>query len=208
MSEIYLLYCIPNDKCYVGKTVQGINERWKGHLSEARNKPKNESGYLNNAIRKYGKNNFRIYKISEAHDEKQLNRLEEFYIAHFKTLVPNGMNLTKGGEGCKASEETKKKMSSWQKGKPKSEKHKKSMSEYAKNRSLSHRQKISKANRKRKATSETKKKMSQTHRKLSDEDIDEILKLLKTETQVSIAKKFNVSDRHIYRIKNGWRPLK
>lgn len=208
MSEIYLLYCIPNDKCYVGKTVQGINERWKGHLSEARNKPKNESGYLNNAIRKYGEKKFRIYTISSAVDEIQLNKLEEFYISYFNTLSPNGMNLTKGGEGCKASDETKKKMSSWQKGKPKSEKHKKSMSEYAKNRPKEHAEKIRQFHIGRKASEETKKKMSKVRRKLSDEDIDKILKLLKTETQVSIAKKFQVSEKHISRIKNGWRPLK
>jgi DNA-directed RNA polymerase specialized sigma subunit len=82
------------------------------------------------------------------------------------------------------------------------------MRDYAKNRPESHNKKISEANknRKRKVSDETKLKISAVRRKLTDEDIENIIELLKTKTQVEIAKMYNISAKHVSRINCGWTP--
>lgn len=205
MGFIYAIQNLTNDKLYIGKTERTIELRWKGHLSELRQNTKRQCHFLNNSIRKHGIENFKIYEIDSVPDE-QLNEYEEFYINYFNSLSPNGYNLTKGGEGCKPSDETKIKMSIWQKGKPKSDNHREKMRDYAKNRPESHNKKLSEANKNRKVSDETKFKMSEVRRKLTDKDIENINELLKTKTQVEIAKMYNISTRHISRINRGWTP--
>ena len=209
--KIYIIKCIETNKHYIGQTMQEGNKRFKAHFSEARNKPKNECVKLNRAIRKYGEGKFVVRDLIAAKTLEELNELESKYIKIFNT-VSNGYNSTYGGDGCKCSDETRKKMSDWQKGKPKSEKHKKAMSEYHQNRPKEHQENVKKANLKRcvgsKASDKTKNKMSKSQRKLTDEQIMEILKLInpKVRSYVSISKDYGVDERHISRIANGWRP--
>ena len=54
--------------------------------------------------------------IKTCYSEEEMNSDEQYYIKLFKTLWPNGYNLTEGGEGCVASEETRKKISEALKG--------------------------------------------------------------------------------------------
>lgn len=210
MGFIYAIQNIITDTLYIGKTNQTINKRWKAHLSEMRRNVRQECRYLNRAIRKYGVNNFKVHEIDEIDEvsDEELNTFEEFYIEFFESFTPNGYNLTTGGEGCKPSEETRLKMSQWQKGKPKSQKHKESMSRYAKNRPQSHRDKIAEANRSRTkpVSAETRLKMSKAKRLLTDDDLIVIKELLKTKTHLEISKIYNVSEKHISRIKCGWNP--
>lgn len=71
--------------------------------------------YIRNAIKKYGKENFRREIIIEGDFSKeQLDELEIFYIEKYKTFIGKyptlGYNLTLGGNGtrgAKVSEETK-----------------------------------------------------------------------------------------------------
>ena len=117
--------------------------------------------------------------IKTCYSEEQMNSDEQYYIKLFKTLWPNGYNLTEGGEGCVASEETRRKLSLSKKGKPLTEKQlekrkglfvgeKNPM--YGKTLSEEHRRKIGNANKGKPApnkgkpmSEETKKKMSKTH---------------------------------------------
>ena len=90
--------------------------------------------------------------IKTCYSEEEMCSDEQYYIEVFDTLYPNGYNLTKGGDGCVASDETRRKMSESKKGKPSpnkgvpmSEETKKKMSESQKGKHHSE---------------ETKKKMS------------------------------------------------
>ena len=205
---IYSIKCISSNKYYIGKTIQGVEKRWKAHLNECKRNYKYQCVYLNRAIRKYGSDNFVIETIDTSSCPHKLNKLEEYYIKKYNSLSPNGYNLTKGGEGCKASEETKLKMSKWQKGKPKSQSHKKSLSEYAKNRPLTHRRKIAESNKSRKASEETKLKMSKSRRKLSDRDINHIIEMIdKGYKHWYISIIYDISEKHVSRINCGWKPL-
>ena len=106
--------------------------------------------------------------IKTCYSEEEMCSDEQYYIKLFKTLYPNGYNLTEGGEGCVASEETRKKMSLAQKGKHISEEQKKKLSIALKGRIMSdeHKKKIGEANKGRHHSEESKKKMSQTKKGL------------------------------------------
>ena len=67
--------------------------------------------------------------IKTCYSEEEMCSDEQYYIKVFKTLWPNGYNLTEGGDGGIPSDETRKKMSKSQKGKHLSEETKKKLSE-------------------------------------------------------------------------------
>ena len=74
--------------------------------------------------------------IKTCYSEEEMCSDEQYYIKLFKTLWPNGYNLTEGGDGVLPSEETRRKMSNSHKGKippnkgkPMSEETKKKLSE-------------------------------------------------------------------------------
>jgi len=64
-----LIYKItsPNNKCYIGQTIEkkGINARWRQHVNQAKRDPEKGSRLLNRAILKYGEINFKVEKISK-----------------------------------------------------------------------------------------------------------------------------------------------
>lgn len=128
---------------YVGQTVShrknkgkfrpfGMVGRFNDHISEAvNNTKKKQCSYLNNAIRKYGKDMF-VVELLEHCPRESLDDREQYYIESLNTIFPNGYNLTPGGKtmyvqsftsttpsespkkrgGCLfRSEETRKKMS-------------------------------------------------------------------------------------------------
>ena len=107
------IYCLtsPSGKKYVGQCVKqlssgkkwGYIQRWKDHIRDANSK--NYCRQLNNAINKYGSENFTIEVIKEC-NIYELNYYEEYYIKLYNTLSPNGYNLTSGGSVCRQSEET------------------------------------------------------------------------------------------------------
>lgn len=119
---IYIIKCTTNSKCYVGQTlthimnhskyrVAGANKRFKQHLSEAINNTKKKQCYaLNNAIRKYGSDNFVVRTLCIC-DKSELNDKEILYIKLFNTRCPHGYNIHEGGNRCEIVEETRKKIS-------------------------------------------------------------------------------------------------
>ena len=109
MSKNYIgyIYIIKNrideSKVYIGQTRTSLSQRWTQHKSAARHDTK-YSSVLYNAINKYGEDNFEISQlekiISESKDDliNKLNKLEIYYIKYYNSLVPNGYNITKGGD--------------------------------------------------------------------------------------------------------------
>lgn len=105
---IYLRTNTVNGKQYVGQTkdfkqreYNWYNTKWSyaGRL-------------INNARNKYGTDNFITTILKECDTLDEANKWEMYYINKLNTKVPNGYNLTDGGEGsigCIVSDETRKK---------------------------------------------------------------------------------------------------
>ena len=105
MYEGYI-YCITNTvngKQYIGQTKRTVEERWKQHIGNALSN-QNKKYAIHLAMIKYGTENFSIFclekitKISESALKEKLNEQEIYYINLLSTIVPNGYNLTKGGD--------------------------------------------------------------------------------------------------------------
>lgn len=111
--ELGDIYCLtsPSGKKYIGQAVKllkngkkwGYISRWKDHIRDSNTK--NYCILLNNSIKKYGPENFKVELLKEC-PVNELNKFEQQYILEFNTLSPNGYNLTNGGNFCKQTEET------------------------------------------------------------------------------------------------------
>ena len=84
--KIYKITNTKNGKVYVGKT-NGKREYYFG-----------SGKLLKRAIEKYGKESFTIEVIEECSDDVA-NEREMFWIRNLNTIVPNGYNISLGGEG-------------------------------------------------------------------------------------------------------------
>jgi len=104
LSRIYKITNIKNNKIYIGFTIQNIKDRWYGHISDTNN---GSNLKIHNAIRKHGKESFRIEEIYTSKDKDHcLNIMEEYFIKHFDS-VNNGYNITYGGEHHNPNEKSK-----------------------------------------------------------------------------------------------------
>ena len=119
--EIYKIVNLSNNKIYVGQAVShilnhkkyrpyGHEGRFRCHISEAFSTKKNQSHYLNNAIRKYGVKDF-VVELIECCEIKDADERETHYIKEFNSLYPNGYNLKNGGKVFTHSNESKKRVS-------------------------------------------------------------------------------------------------
>jgi len=119
--EIYKITNLSNGKVYVGQAVShilnhkryrpyGHEGRFRCHISEAFSTKKNQSHYLNNAIRKYGVNDF-VVELIECCEVQQADEREIHYIKELNSLYPNGYNLKNGGSVFTHSDESKKRVS-------------------------------------------------------------------------------------------------
>jgi group I intron endonuclease len=130
-----------NGKMYVGITSQEVQKRWGYGAGYS------ESPYFNNAINKYGWNNFDHEIIAEHLTEKEAKNFEKRLIKELQLRNDRfGYNLTNGGDGISGykhtketkeklrnislnmSEETKRKMVLHKLGVPLTEEHKKNIS--------------------------------------------------------------------------------
>lgn len=143
MGVIYTITNQISGKVYVGQTKRKVEKRWWEHC----NSKKEYCSYISNSLKYYGVDKFKFNVIHVCRNY-ELNDFEKFYIKEYNCMKPNGYNLTEGGENCKPTMESIKKMSNAKKGVklgPLSEEHK---------------NKIAQANRGKKRTDESKKKMS------------------------------------------------
>lgn len=112
---VYVITNLITGKWYVGKTGVSVRDRWTNHKSGARN---GMDTYLCRSIRKYGEENFSVQSVAEVSTEEEANNLERIWIIPLSSHDPQfGYNLTLGGDGVRANEETKAKISSSSKGK-------------------------------------------------------------------------------------------
>lgn len=108
-GQIYKITNIKNNKIYIGQVVShrlnkskyrpfGYIGRFNDHISEAlNNTKKKQCTYLNNAIRKYGKESFKVELLIDCSKES-LDDNEIKYIKDNNSIYPNGYNLTLGGK--------------------------------------------------------------------------------------------------------------
>jgi group I intron endonuclease len=119
--EIYKITNLTTGKIYVGQAVShilnhkryrpyGHEGRFRCHVSEAFSTKKNQSHYLNNAIRKYGVSDF-VVELIECCEIEEANDKEIHYIKHYNSLFPYGYNLKNGGSVFTHSDESKKRVS-------------------------------------------------------------------------------------------------
>lgn len=113
IGRIYVITNIANGKQYIGQTIQSIDSRWRGHIQTSYTK----ADYpLPCAIRKYGRQGFKVTEIAIARSRFCLNQLEQYYIRLFQTASPRGYNLDYGGGVSKRAPEIGKRISEARKG--------------------------------------------------------------------------------------------
>jgi group I intron endonuclease len=119
--EIYKITNLFNNKLYIGQAVShilnhkkyrlyGFEGRFKCHISESKSNKTNQCHYLNNSIRKHGKDNFKV-ELLEVCNMNKGDELETKYILEYNSLFPSGYNLKTGGKVFKHTDESKKRVS-------------------------------------------------------------------------------------------------
>lgn len=112
----------PSDKVYIGITSRPVKQRWNNGIGYKK------CPAMNNAIRKYGWENFKKEILLENTTENEAKSLETMLIKlHKSDNKKYGYNLTEGGDGATGrvlSEETKRRISEKNKGKIMSEEQK------------------------------------------------------------------------------------
>jgi len=96
MGCVYVVTNTSTGMQYVGKTKGPLAARKKQHLCETRH-----VCYFHKAIKKYGKQNFKWEELYVSADEEDLYSKETFFIEKLNTRIPNGYNMTLGGDGLR-----------------------------------------------------------------------------------------------------------
>lgn len=91
---VYLIENQVNNKKYVGKTYQTLQNRWKEHCKTAK-RDEAQHRPLYRAINKYGIENFSISIIEQTDN---LEEREKFWINYYNSYA-EGYNATLGGDG-------------------------------------------------------------------------------------------------------------
>ena len=123
LGVIYYIRCKLNGKGYIGQTIGTMENRWNEHLQNAKYLIRAKAGdptinydgtqyknirhsLLYNAMACHGIENFEV-ELVETVDDDELNEWEPFIIEEYGTLIPNGYNLTTGGDSFRHSDESK-----------------------------------------------------------------------------------------------------
>src|SRR5690606_37402207 len=118
MFYIYKITNTKNGKFYIGKS-GNLDKRWYQHIYDSKVKPT----YFGRAICKYGEDAFDLEIIDSHEDESVAYSLETYWINKLRSRDPDiGYNLAEGGKGgfCGVvlNEETRKKISTFHKSRP------------------------------------------------------------------------------------------
>ena len=97
MAYIYLIKNKIIKKSYIGESKgNDVNWRWNQHKRKIE---KNKGcPALRDAVKKYGIENFEFSVLIICFDDDRF-KYEKEYIKKYNTVVPNGYNITTGGEG-------------------------------------------------------------------------------------------------------------
>lgn len=105
LNYIYKITNIINNKIYIGQTRNNIEQRLRQHIEASYSNSSKKDYYflLHKAIRKYGKENFKIEIIEEVSAEENLSEREQYWINYYNSCIleedSHGYNMTYGGEG-------------------------------------------------------------------------------------------------------------
>lgn len=94
MGFIYKITNTINNYNYIGQTTKGIEQRFKEHLKRSNNDKSNNK--FHNAIKHYGKENFRV-DLVECCEDSDLNEREIYWISYYKKLNEAQYNIAEGG---------------------------------------------------------------------------------------------------------------
>jgi group I intron endonuclease len=156
-TGIYKITNLVNNKCYIGSSATNLKQRWRAHKASL-NANKHWNILLQRSWNKYGADQFRFEVLEECLPEDCITR-EQWYLDNvLNRTIDFNISFTAGSpRGVKRSEETKRKLSLINKGRP----------GYA--HTLESKLKISKAHKGRKMSDTQKLQLSQlfTGRQLS-----------------------------------------
>lgn len=109
-GRIYKITNLVNGKIYVGQTIRPINIRFSNHVSQS----KAHEYPISKAIRKYGRENFKIDEIDNAFSKEELDEKEVAWIDELNSTNNKiGYNRHRGGQkhgGIPHTEEDKYKL--------------------------------------------------------------------------------------------------
>lgn len=112
---IYRVINKNNGKSYIGQTKFSLEKRWNEHTYAAFELDFQSRFYV--ALRKHGKENFEPIVIAQCSSRNEMNELEVFWIAHYRTFEPeNGYNATMGGDYVELTPEAREKLVKLTKG--------------------------------------------------------------------------------------------
>lgn len=156
MGCVYEVRCVVNGRGYVGKTKYDLESYKRGYeFASVSDKP--TARIFIKALRKYGWDAFKWSVLIEDDDDEFLCFMEKKWIKRLGTKLPNGYNMTDGGEGMAGyspPEETRKKLSLALKGE--------SYEAVYGDRAAEERKKRSEAKLGKKCSAETRRKMSES----------------------------------------------
>jgi group I intron endonuclease len=119
---IYIIYCISNQKAYVGQSFS-LKKRLSDHRRSLR-KEEHRNHHLQSAFSKYGENMFTFKALEYVQDAtvESLTEREAFWMESFDS-IKSGFNMKGAGFTGLHTEETKKRISEMQIGKKLSPEH-------------------------------------------------------------------------------------
>lgn len=88
-KDIYLITNMINGKMYVGQSIHP-QKRFQEHCNN------HTHSIIHKAIQKYGKENFKLTILEK--NVVNYNEREKYWISFYNCIVPNGYNITPGGE--------------------------------------------------------------------------------------------------------------
>lgn len=109
---VYKITNLVNGKIYIGQTTRTFNKRYGGAGIGAErvlryfevNKDSKKNEHLNNALIKYGANNFKIEIICQCNTVEELNEKEKYYIDLYEARdYKKGYNCEEGGDNKRKS---------------------------------------------------------------------------------------------------------
>lgn len=95
---VYIVRNLKNGKIYIGQTQYDINWRKRIHYKDAK-KSRHNNSIFHKAIRKYDKEDFNWSILCTCDNKDELDEMEFHYIKQYNSFIPNGYNMTFGGEG-------------------------------------------------------------------------------------------------------------